>query len=69
MLADQLGHRLSVGSERLDRLDVIVAHQAAIVLHIGAQNRGEPALDLRDVPRGRAIVRTHRTVFRSSSYN
>src|SRR4030095_12968251 len=67
MLADQLGHRLSVGRERLYRRDVVVAHQAAVAFHIGAQNRGQPALDVRDVPRGRAIVRTaHRSVFSSS---
>src|SRR4030095_17060358 len=67
MLADQLGHRLSVGRESLYRRDVVVAHQAAVAFHIGAQNRGQPSLDVRDVPRGRAIVRTaHRSVFSSS---
>jgi hypothetical protein len=69
MLADQPGHRLSIGSESLYRRDVVVAHQAAVVFHIGAQNRGQPSLDVRDVPRGRAIVRTaHRSVFRPSAF-
>src|SRR4030095_1210842 len=54
MLADELGHRGPVGSEHVDGPDVVGAHQAAVLFHIGAQNRGEAPVDVRD----RAIVRT-----------
>jgi len=48
------------------RRDVVVAHQAAVVLYIGAQNRGQPSLDVRDARRGEAVVKTaRRSVFSS----
>jgi hypothetical protein len=63
MPGDQRGHRLSVGREGFDRRDVIVAHQAAVVLYIGAENRREPALDLRGANAGGIARMGHRDVF------
>jgi len=55
MLADEHGHRLPIVCEHFNGRDVVCAHQAAVFLGIGTDDRGEPTLDLRRLFRDRAI--------------
>ena len=46
MLLDQRGHERAVGREGANRARLILAHQAAIALHIGTEDRRQLPDDL-----------------------
>jgi hypothetical protein len=58
LLSDQLSEDLSVGGEGLYRRDVVVAHQATVAFHIGAQDSGQPPFDVRDGSFDRILIGT-----------
>ena len=58
VLLDKIGHYRSVGGQGADGCLLILAHEAAVPFHIGAEDGGELALDGL-LFHGRSLVKDH----------